>query len=103
VEKEVIFETSSSQSKFFCAFEKRQAARSIARIWIDRMMEHNMLLYYGTHHIIRCCFLLARQCSGNIPTYEIGLVVRSMNKCPSEAELKEIVKQVSAEIWVGTI
>ncbi len=32
--------------------------------------------------------------TGNMPASEIGFVVRSLNKCPTEAELKEILKKV---------
>lgn len=35
--------------------------------------------------------------SGNIPARDIGLVVRSLNKCPTEAELKEILKKVNTD------
>ena len=31
---------------------------------------------------------------GTIPSKDIGLAVRSMNKCPSEAELAKILKKV---------
>jgi hypothetical protein len=35
--------------------------------------------------------------SGNIPARDIGLVVRSLNKCPTEGELKEILKKVCTD------
>ena len=56
-----------------------------------------LLCHCALSHLVSSSFFEITLCtwpSGSIPASDIGLVVRSLNKCPSEAELKQILKKV---------